>query len=251
MQQISDLLEECESLYAFLKQQDHSIWNQVTLFKSWSVNAVIQHLYFLDQVALVSLDNPNNFGPALAAYSKSKQSGLLAGTELLESWASNFRTMCSHLKQEDPQKRLPWFGPSMSVKTMATARQMETWAHGQEIYDLLRVKRIHEDRIKNICVLGVKTFSWSFINRKLTVPEVKPYILLDSPSGDSWQWNEASNNDYIKGSASDFCHVVTQGRNIADTQLSVGGDAAKAWMDIAQCFAGKAENPPSVGKRSW
>jgi len=251
MQQISDLLEECENLYAFLKEQDQSIWSKVTLFKSWSINAVIQHLYFLDQVALVSLNNPNNFGPALSDYSKTKQSALLVGAELLESWANNFRLMCTQLKQEDPQKRLPWFGPSMSVKTMATARQMETWAHGQEIYDLLRVERTHEDRIKNICVLGIKTFSWSFINRKLAVPDVKPYIILESPSGEIWTWHEESNNDYIKGSAIDFCHVVTQGRNIADTQMSLGGEAAKAWMDIAQCFAGKAENPPSAGERSW
>lgn len=47
----------------------------------------------------------------------------------------------------------------------------------------------------------------------------------------------------------EFCQVVTQVRNIADTRLSVTGDIAQRWMAIAQCFAGPPENPPEAGTR--
>lgn len=53
----------------------------------------------------------------------------------------------------------------------------------------------------------------------------------------------------VEGTAEHFCQVVTQCRNIADTQLTCTGDTAKQWMKIAQCFAGGAETPPAKGTR--
>jgi len=38
----------------------------------------------------------------------------------------------------------------MSVRSSITARLMETWAHGQAIYDALGVERRDEDRIRNV-----------------------------------------------------------------------------------------------------
>ena len=147
--------------------------------------------------------------------------------------------------------RAPWFGPDMGIRMMATARQMETWSHGQDIYDLLRVTRTNTDRIQNICHIGVRTFGWTFVNRQLEIPSPIPYVRLESPSGAIWEWNEPSETDAVIGKAVEFAHVVTQGRNIAETNLDAQGSSANAWMNIAQCFAGPPETPPSVGKRGW
>jgi len=126
---------------------------------------------------------------------------------------------------------------------------METWAHGQEVYDLMKVPRVPTDRIKSIAVIGVKTFGWTFMNRGLDVPGPAPHVRLVAPSGELWEWNEANGNDAVRGSAVDFCHVVTQGRNIEDTELEVVGDVATRWMAIAQCFAGGPADPPKPGTR--
>jgi hypothetical protein len=53
----------------------------------------------------------------------------------------------------------------------------------------------------------------------------------------------------VEGSASEFCQVVTQVRNVADTRLRVSGETARRWMAIAQCFAGGPETPPAPGTR--
>ena len=53
----------------------------------------------------------------------------------------------------------------------------------------------------------------------------------------------------MEGTASDFCHVVTQNRNVVDSKLRVTGDVAKQWMAIAQCFAGPPVDPPPPGTR--
>jgi hypothetical protein len=58
-----------------------------------------------------------------------------------------------------------------------------------------------------------------------------------------WSWGPADAADRVTGDALDFCLVVTQRRNVADTGLSVTGDAAAAWIAIAQAFAGRPTDP--------
>jgi uncharacterized protein (TIGR03084 family) len=137
----------------------------------------------------------------------------------------------------------------MSTQSSITARLMETWSHAQAIYDALGIERINADRIHSIAELGVRTYRWTFANRQMEAPMPKPHIRLTAPSGAVWTWNEESDTDYVSGDATEFCQVVTQSRNIADTHLTVKGDSANAWMPIAQCFAGPVETPPAQGKR--
>ena len=72
---------------------------------------------------------------------------------------------------------------------------------------------------------------------------------LTAPSGEEWTFNDPSADDLIEGAAEDFCQVVTQVRNIADTSLRVIGPNATDWMSKAQCFAGAAQPPPAPGTR--
>ena len=132
----------------------------------------------------------------------------------------------------------------------STARQMETWSHGQDIFDMFGRIRTNKQRLKNIAVIGVKTYGWTFVNRGLPVPGPAPYIELIGPNGATWKFNEWNDQNYIKGDAAEFCHVVTQGRNIQDVELEVIGESATEWMRIAQCFAGPPEDPPLPGSRT-
>ena len=126
---------------------------------------------------------------------------------------------------------------------------MEVWAHGQDIFDLCRVKRRNSDGIRNICDLGARTFGWSFQNRGEAIPEHPPFVSLLAPSGARWCWNEGEAG-LIEGNAEDFALVVTQRRNVADTGLRVEGPVAARWMAIAQCFAGPPETGPAPGVRT-
>jgi uncharacterized protein (TIGR03084 family) len=137
----------------------------------------------------------------------------------------------------------------MSARSSITARLMETWAHGQEVYDQLGSVRLNKDRIRNIVVLGVNTYAWTFSNRKQPVPEPMPYLVLTSPSGEIWTYGEDQADNRIEGAAEEFCQVVTQVRNVADTRLTVLGTNATAWMEQAQCFAGPPQPPPAPGTR--
>jgi uncharacterized protein (TIGR03084 family) len=126
---------------------------------------------------------------------------------------------------------------------------METWAHAQAVYDLKKVERTSTDRIKNVAAIGMRTFEWTYVNRGIEAPETAPHVRLVAPSGEIWEWNEPSEAGSVRGDAFEFCQVVAQTRNVADTSLEVEGEIATHWMSIAQCFAGGPVDPPKPGVR--
>ncbi len=253
MQQIDDFREEGTALRELLVTLKDEQWALPTPFKARTVNWVVQHLHDADRWALHSVTDPDGFRDWMQNRDKYRASEPkpLEGRPLLERWFEYQQNLCDAFKRVDPEIRAPWFGPSMGLRMMATARQMETWSHGQDIYDLLHIKRRNTDRIRNICHIGVATYGWTFINRKLEVPDPVPYVRLAAPSGTEWNWNEPSDEHFVAGSAVEFAHVVTQGRNIREVNLDVQGESATRWMEIAQCFAGPPETPPEPGIRSW
>ena len=174
----------------------------------------------------------------------------LSGQALAVAWRNFYLEMSERFAASDPSMRVVWAGPDMSVRSSITARLMETWAHGQEIYDVLGLERKNTDRIRNIVILGVNTYGWTFHNRGEEPPVPAPHLILTAPSGETWTYNEPSETEVIEGDAEAFCQVVTQVRNIADTSLRVHGPNANNWMSKAQCFAGGPQSPPDPGTRT-
>jgi uncharacterized protein (TIGR03084 family) len=262
MQQADDFLEESQTLYRLLAPLGDKNFQKVTQFKDWTISDVIGHLHMWNWAADLSLNDPTAFQTLLDSVAEKLIAGGtfreaeaewldgLENTELLQEWHLFFTAMADRFKKSDPQKRVKWAGPDLSVKTSITGRLMETWAHGQEIYDVLGVKRKANDRIKNIAQLGVITFGWTFSNRQMDIPLNKPFVKLTAPSGKIWEWNDPSDDNRVEGSAEEFCQVVTQTRHFSDTSLSVIGETANSWLSLAQCFAGPPSDPPEAGSRS-
>jgi uncharacterized protein (TIGR03084 family) len=85
----------------------------------------------------------------------------------------------------------------------------------------------------------VRARPFSYIVRGLDVPSEAVGVELTGPEGELWEWDaDASPSEHIAGPALDFCLVVTQRRNVADTALAVQGALASEWLAIAQAFAG-------------
>lgn len=261
MEQAQAFLDESEALYDLVKNLDDEALELQTGFKNWTINAVIGHLHMWNHAADLSLEGEGKFsvlfngfvehiaaGGSFNSFELEWREGL-SGPALVAEWRSYYQGLAQRFGQADPKARVEWAGPGMSVRSSVTARLMETWAHGQEVYDLLGVKRVNQDHIKNIAVLGLNTYGFCFQNRKLDIPTPRPFLKLTAPSGEVWEMGEADDKEVIEGLAEEFCQVVTQTRNVADTALVVTGKNAKAWMDIAQCFAGAPADPPLPGTR--
>lgn len=258
MQQAQDFRDESEAIHALLSPLADADYAKPTLFKGWTIDEVLRHLHVWNIAADLALSDAEAFraflgqmaagirGGRLPDFEKHYLEGL-SGTKLRDAWIAQVREMTPRFANADPKMRVLWVGPDMSVISSITARLMETWAHAQAVYDALGVDRVDADRIGNIVRLGVNTFGWTFKNRKEEPPGPMPRLKLTAPSGAIWEYGEGE--DLIEGSASEFCQVVTQCRNIGDTSLKVSGPVATRWMAIAQCFAGPPQDPPPVGAR--
>ena len=133
----------------------------------------------------------------------------------------------------------------MALSSFATARLMETWAHGQDVADALGVRREPTSRLRHIAHIGVRTRGFAYALRDKPVPEGDVRVELDAPDGSTWTWGSADAADRVTGPALDFCLVVTQRRHVADTAVKADGPLAEEWLSIAQAFAGS----PGAGRR--
>ncbi|MZR29048.1 TIGR03084 family metal-binding protein [Sneathiella litorea] len=261
LKEAHDFRDESEALYSLIEPLEDADYDRVTLFRDWTINDVLQHLHFFNYVADLTLTDEEAFKRVYGELSELRESSGslvdatdkmldgLKGVALRDAWRDYYLEMADRFYAADPKQRLLWVGPTMSARSSISARLMETWSHAQEIYDLLGVQRENRDLIKSIAVMGMNTFGWTFINRKEEVPKPVPHVRLTAPSGDIWEWNPENKTNHIEGNAEEFCQVVTQTRNIADTDLKVTGEIATRWMSVAQCFAGPARNPPAPGTR--
>ena len=260
MEQAYDFRDESDALAAVLDGRAEADWDRPTLFKDWTANDVIRHLHFWNRGADLSLSDPDGFQDlrrrfraAAAATShraaESSMMGGLGGPALLDDWRGLYREMAERWAEVDPRRRVPWVGPDMSARSSITARLMETWSHGQAIFDLFGIEREEHDRIRNVVFLGVNTYGWTWSVREREPPGPMPHLRLTAPSGAVWEFGEEDGENRIEGPAVAFAQVVAQTRNVADTDLRVTGPVAAQWMANAQCFAGPAETPPPPGAR--
>jgi uncharacterized protein (TIGR03084 family) len=251
-----DLAGETAGLLPLLARLGESDWDTPTPAEGWSIRDQVTHLAFFDDASLLSIRDRDAFiaqraelralgdrFPDLVA----AQHRHLPGGFCMEWLASSRATLIEAYRAVDPVVRLPWYGPDFSVPASITGRLMETWAHGQDIAESLGVTRQPTHRLRHVAELGIRAFAFCFAQRGLTVPQEPVYVELAGPGASkeqaAWTWGPADAVNRVTGDALDFCLVVTQRRNVADTGLTVTGDVAAAWIAIAQAFAGPPTDP--------
>jgi uncharacterized protein (TIGR03084 family) len=238
----ADLVAEHDALDVVLAAAED--WDAATPAVGWTIRDTVSHLWFFDQRALMALTDPEAFAAdAVSLMARGTDASIEPGraitpAELHAAWRRDRSALVEHAVTVDPSTRVPWYGPAMGARSFVTARLMETWAHGQDVVDVVGVEREPTDRLRHVAHIGVRARPFSYVVNDRPMPDAEVYVGLDSPTGDRWEWGDPASADRVTGSALDFCLVVTQRRHLADTELVIDGDAATEWMSIAQAFAG-------------
>jgi uncharacterized protein (TIGR03084 family) len=251
---LADLQAETDDLDSMLGPLDEAQWDLMTPAEPWTIRDQIGHLAFFDEKAALAATDPDAFNADLQTIAKLGLDGYLdrhivKGRSMspfqVLGWFHEARTrLLEVLGGHDPDDRLPWYGPPMRAASSATARLMETWAHGLDIADALGIERRPTDRLIRIADLGVRTFRFSFENRGMKAPEQRVRVALRAPGGNMVVWNDEWNQS-VTGPVEEFCQVIAQRRHVDDTHLVTEGPLARQWMELAQVFAG----PPGPGRR--
>ncbi len=264
MEVLEDLLAEQEALDAVVAGIASQSWELPTPAAGWTVAHQIGHLVFFDRAAARAIAQPGAFAAerdrfieeALADPDAMDRVTLgeyleLSSSELMSAWRDARRELESAASDLAEGTRVEWYGPSMSARSFLTARLMEAWAHGLDIIDALdgagveHPAREPTDRLRHIAHLGVVTRGWSYAVRGADGPHSEIRVELLSPGGDMWTWGPEDAPQRVTGPAEQFCAVVTQRRNLADTDLQTTGEEAREWMSIAQAFAGGPTTGPA------
>ncbi|GAY18655.1 TIGR03084 family metal-binding protein [Mycobacterium sp. shizuoka-1] len=250
---VDDLRDESAALDALVAPLDPAAWAQPTPAPGWSIAHQIAHLLWTDRVAWLSIADEAAFADQLTAAAADplgfvdKAAAELALTppdQLLAQWRQTRDQLHTALRGVPEGRKLAWFGPPMSAASMATARLMETWAHGLDVADALGVPVAPSDRLRSIAHLGVRTRDFAFSVHELTPPADPFRVELTAPDGSLWTWGPEDAAQRVTGSALDFCSLVTQRRPRAALDVVAEGVDAARWLDIAQAFAG----PPGTGR---
>ncbi|MER5935390.1 TIGR03084 family metal-binding protein [Streptomyces sp. NPDC002054] len=246
----SDLREEGRELDLLVAGLDEKAWSLPTPAPGWSIAHQIAHLAWTDRAALLALTDATAFGrmteAALAAPDRFVDEGAAEGAalppaELLARWRAGRTALDTALAEAAPDARFPWYGPPMKAASMASARLMETWAHGQDIADSLGVRRAPTARLRHVARIGVRARDYAYAVRGLPVPAEEFRVELTAPDGaDVWTYGPADAAQRVTGPALDFCLLVTQRVHRSDVAVEAHGPDADRWLDIAQAFAGPA-----------
>ncbi|MET8942362.1 TIGR03084 family metal-binding protein [Streptomyces sp. NPDC004542] len=250
---IDDLCAESNELDLLVAELSKEQWALQTPAPGWTVAHQIAHLAWTDHSALLAVTDQDAFAreveKALAAPGDFVDNGAEEGAakepaQLLADWRDGRKALADALRAAPAGVRFPWYGPPMSAASMASARLMETWAHGQDVADALGVARTPTDRLRHVVRLGVRTRDFAFGVHGLPAPFEEFRVELTAPSGELWTYGPEDATDRVTGPAVDFCLLVTQRAHRADLALRAVGPDADRWLDVAQAFAG----PPGTGR---
>jgi len=250
---VDDLHAESEALDSLVAPLDPGQWTLATPAPGWSIAHQIGHLWWTDRVALLSVTDEVAFDALVAGAqatvdtfvdNAAAEAAVMPPADLMAVWRSTRADLHAALRTVPEGRKLHWFGPPMSGTSMATARLMETWAHGVDVADTLGVEVVPSARLKSIAHLGVRTRDFAFNVRGLTPPTEPFHVELTAPDGGVWTWGPTDAAQQVSGSALDFCYLVTQRRPRADLDVTADGPDAARWLTISQAFAG----PPGVGR---
>ncbi len=250
---VADLRAESDDLDALVALLPADRWADPTPAPGWTIAHQIGHLLWTDRVALTAATDEVGFAAALETAladpigfvdAGADELAALAPAELLAEWRATRARLHETLLTVPDGRKLPWFGPPMSAASMATARLMETWAHGLDVADALGVKRPATERLRSIAHIGVRTRDYAFVINDLT-PPTEPFLVeLRAPGGDTWSWGPPDAAQRVTGPAEDFCFLVTQRRPLGALDITAHGPDAQRWLSIAQAVAG----PPGPGR---
>jgi uncharacterized protein (TIGR03084 family) len=256
---LSDLVAEEQHLDQFLQGLADREWKKKTPAVGWTIQDQVSHLAYVEGVAaevlgqgkgridaeqIVDVDEWTAIGVEIGRPQRHQ--------EVIEWWRHGRADVVDALSRMDAGDRVPWIYGDMSAKSFATMRLMETWAHGLDIKVAMlgRILPIPDDelgdgeddpladtpRLRHIAWLGQKSlpFSYHMVGEKYPSQGIRVEVM--GPKYQAWRFGPEDTDQVIRGMAGDWCRVVVQRQDPADTGLKAVGEHAERALEIARAY---------------
>jgi uncharacterized protein (TIGR03084 family) len=159
--------------------------------------------------------------------------------DILAWWRDVRGQVLAGLRALDPRDKVYWGIGEMSVRSLATARLMECWAHGLDCFEALGVPAVDTDRIRHVCHLGFRTlpYAFDFAGREMPAPREELRLELTAPDGSTWRFGPDEAPQVITGEASEWARLSVRRLARADAKtLQADGPLAEGALDVAKAY---------------
>jgi uncharacterized protein (TIGR03084 family) len=244
MDAVAVLAAEQADLEHLLRAQPDEAWLTPTPAVGWDVRDQVSHLADTEEIAYdTSTGGPRQLNQEALSYPSPEaftESGCEKGRQMppkdvLDWWVRGAARTRGVLEQKDPKERIPW-GLGMSARTLVSARQMETWAHGLDVRAALGEPPNLTPRLRDIAWLIFRAFPYGFGYAKREMPTGTLRMELDY-DGERWEFGPEQADNLITGDAGEFCRVGVQRMKLAEaTTLKAQGRLAEEALQVARAF---------------
>jgi uncharacterized protein (TIGR03084 family) len=125
----------------------------------------------------------------------------------------------------------------MRAPSFITARLMETWAHGLDVYRAIGVEPVDTDRLAHVAWIATRALPYAYTVAGLEPPADPVRVELTLPSGAEWTSGPVDATNRITGPASEYCRLFVHRLKPADArELRAEGPAAASALSVARAF---------------
>jgi uncharacterized protein (TIGR03084 family) len=249
-----DLRAEHEALDGLLTRLQPEDWDRPTPAAGWQVRHQVAHLEFFDDLgAQCVAGDPSGL---LGLRDRAAQSGATTEdeislalllpraddkpSELLDGWRSGRAALMAAFEAAPPDRRVTWATGPLALASFATARLMETWAHGLDCYAAVGVAPVDTQRLRHVCHLGYRALPHAFRRARQEMPALLEELRLEliGPDGQAWQYGPLDASSVISGPAGEWARVAVQRmRPDHARRLRPEGALAEQALRVARAFA--------------
>ncbi|MGH2828917.1 MAG: maleylpyruvate isomerase family mycothiol-dependent enzyme [Actinomycetota bacterium] len=242
---MADLQAEQRGLESLLRTLAPERWSLPTPAAGWDVRDQVSHLADTEEIAHdTATGGPRQLNEEALTHPSAEaftESGCIKGramqpAEVLEWWVAGAARTREAIRGMDPKQRVPW-GLGMSARAFATARLMETWAHGLDIRAAAGEQPNITPRLRNVAWLVTNAVPYAFRIAGADLPPGTLRVEVTGPDGDLWTFGPDDATDRISGDAGEYCRVGVQRMKRADaTTLKAEGLLAEAALSNLRAF---------------
>ena len=242
---LADLVAEQQGLDQFLQTIDYRKWSTPSLAPGWDVRDQVSHLASSEELAFRAIDEGQAALDEMAAKFQTtddfNKEGVAEGRamrpqQVIEWWRHARARVVDELSRMNGSERIPWVAGDMSAKSFATARLMETWAHGLDIHGAVGNESEDTTRLRHVAFLGWKSLAWAFQVAGEEYPE-PIRVELRAPEYQKWVYGPEDSENVIRGQAGEWCRVVVRRVKASDTSLEAEGEIAEQALRLARAYA--------------
>ncbi len=244
MQQIlADLVAEQQAVDQYLQSLKDRQWSRKTPAKPWTVQDQVSHLATFEDYALDALETGGERLKDVGEYADGDaftMAGVIQGRamrpqEVIEWWRQSRAKVVDALSRRDASDRIPWFASDMSARSFATARLMETWAHGLDIHHTFDDEPEDTPRLRHIAWLGWRALPYAFEHAGEEYREPVRVEVI-GPDYSKWVYGPEDSTQVIRGQAGEWCRVAVQRLAADKTSLKATGDVAETALRVVRAF---------------